>query len=92
MRDKLDYKLAIGLIVAVVLMLIGYILWEDFSLEPEVANLTIDEIIILQSQTETSLLTTIGGVFLNAGFIGGAICLGALVIRQILAYFKRKRF
>lgn len=89
MKDTFTKRLVIGLIISIVLMSIGYFLWEDRTPVQDAANLTVEEIVELQAQTETSTLSSVGALFLNVGFIGGAICLGTIVIRQIIAFFKK---
>ena len=91
MKDTLTKKLLIGLGVSIAIMLLGYFLWEDRTPVPDAAQLSVEEIVEIQAQTETSTLSSIGALFLNVGFVGAAVSLGTIVIRQIIAFFKKGR-
>lgn len=89
MKDTLTKKLLIGLGVSIAIMLIGYFLWEGRAPVQDAAQLSVEEIVEIQAQTETSTLSSIGALFLNAGFVGAAVCLGTIVIHQLIAFFKK---
>ena len=89
MRDKITNWLIIGIIVSVVMMIVGYFLWTNLMPIDNINNYSPQE--LRDVQKELAINYSLGSLLMNLGFVVFSSTLLALVVRQLLAFIKKKQ-
>ncbi|SFC17090.1 hypothetical protein SAMN04488102_103295 [Alkalibacterium subtropicum] len=88
MKDRTTKWLVAGAVVSAVVMIIGYFLWTNLAPLQDINSYSPQE--LRNVQKEQAINYPLGSLLMNLGFVGFSSSLLALVVRQLLAFLKKK--